>query len=325
MLRLTSYSHPIVTVIALCYNHERFLIECLESIRAQTFQDFELIVADDCSRDGSPGLIDAWLAQHRPDAVFLRHEKNAGLCKTLNEALARAHGEFISMIATDDMWEPDKIERQLEAMRTQSEQVAVVYSDATQMDEAGKRLPKNFIEAHRPGSKCPSGHVFSAMADGNFIPAMATLIRRQAIEAVGGYDQRLTYEDYDMWLRLAQRYDFLFCPGMVARYRIVSTSLVRTIFNKPTANHSYTQFLIHEKWLSTNLLSFRQRKLWAEKLWDAAYSMYEHGDVRARACLWKALIRTRKPRSLLLALACTLGISRLRAKKLASLFGGSAR
>jgi glycosyltransferase involved in cell wall biosynthesis len=73
--RLPSNSYSVVTVIALCYNHERFLTECLESIGAQTFQDFEIIVTDDCSRDGSPELIEAWLAQHRPDALFIRHKK----------------------------------------------------------------------------------------------------------------------------------------------------------------------------------------------------------------------------------------------------------
>jgi GT2 family glycosyltransferase len=193
-----------------------------------------------------------------------------------------------------------------------------------QMDEAGTRLPKNFIEAYRPGSEPPSGHIFSALADGNFIPAMGTLIRRRALEAVGGYDERLTFEDYDMWLCLAQRYDFVFCPGTVARYRIVSTSLMRTIFNRPTADHGHTLFLIHEKWLTSTLLNAGQRKLWAERLWDAAYLLYMHGDARACKCLWRTFILTRRPRSLLLAAVSLLGVSRARARRLTSLLGGSA-
>jgi glycosyltransferase involved in cell wall biosynthesis len=70
---------PTVTVIALCYNHERFVLDCLESIRAQTFQDFELIVIDDCSRDHSPQVIANWLAEHYPAARFIRHEVNRGI------------------------------------------------------------------------------------------------------------------------------------------------------------------------------------------------------------------------------------------------------
>lgn len=317
----TQSAKPAVTVIALCYNHARFLHACLDSIRAQTCQDFELIVTDDCSRDDSADLIAAWLAEHRPDARFIRHVKNAGICATLNEAIAGARGEFISMIATDDMWAPDKIERQLAAMRTQPASVAVLYSDAWQMDEEGKSLPQRFIEQHRPNFQPPSGQVFSALADGNFIPAMATLIRRQALADAGYYDERLTYEDYDMWLRLAAAHEFAYEPGPVAHYRIVSTSIVRTTFVRPSAAHCYTLFLIHDRWLGAGALNPAQRARWGEALWSAAYQLYVHGDSRARACLWTAARHTRKPRAALLALASTLGLRRDGAKRLLAALG----
>lgn len=310
---------PAVTVLAACYNHERFVIECLESIRAQTCQNFDLVVTDDGSRDGSQQLIADWLARHRPDAVFIRHAKNVGLCPTINEALAATRGQFISMIATDDAWEPDKIERQLACMRGLSTEVAVVYSNASRMDEAGAPLNGDFIEVHRPGIAPASGKIFPALADGNFIPAMSCLIRRSAVEAVGGYDERLTYEDYDMWLRLSARYEFVWLPGCVARYRIVSTSMVRTIFERPTANHSHTLLLIHDKWLRSGLLSADQKRRWSQRVWEAAHSLYVHGDSRARAALWLAFARTARPRALLLALACSIGISRNRAKRLQGL------
>jgi glycosyltransferase involved in cell wall biosynthesis len=308
-------SNPVVTVIALCFNHERFVLEALESIRAQTFQDFELIVTDDASRDGSAGLIAQWLGEHRPDAHFIRHSSNAGLCPTLNEALARARGEYICMIATDDTWMPDRLERHVAAMAEQPDSVAVVYSDVAQMDEDGHPLPQNFIAHHRPGFVPPSGQIFATLADGNFIPAMGATIRRSALTAVGGYDERLSYEDYDMWLRLSARYDFVFCPGIVARYRIVSTSMVRTLFVRPTAHHSYTSYLIRRKWLDGALLSPTQRARWAEELWGAAYNLYFHGDPRAARALWMAFLHVRKPRTLLLAVASTLGLSRARLKR----------
>ena len=307
--------NPVVTVIALCFNHERFVLQALESIRTQTFQDFELIVTDDASRDGSPGLIAQWLREHRPDAHFIRHSSNAGLCPTLNEALARARGEYICMIATDDAWLPERLEWHVAAMAAQPDSVAVVYSDVAQMDEEGRALPENFIAHHRPGFVPPSGQVFPWLADGNFIPAMGATIRRSALTAVGGYDERLSYEDYDMWLRLSARYDFVFCPGLVARYRIVSTSMVRTLFVRPTAHHSYTTYLIRRKWLGNARLSPAQRARWAEVLWEAAYNLYCHDDPRAASALWTAFRHGRKPRALLLAVAGTLGLSRIRLKR----------
>lgn len=318
----TKQPRPSVTVIALCYNHERFLIECLESIRAQTFQDFELIVTDDCSRDASAGLIQDWLAQNFPDARFIRHEKNMGLCATLNEALSYSRGEFISMVSTDDVWEPDKIERQVTMMQSQPDRVAVVYSDATRIDETGVRLPTDFIEFHRPGILAPTGKIFASLAEGNFIPAMATLIRRNAVEAVGGYDERLSFEDYDMWLRLAHRYDFAFCRGTFAKYRIVSTSMIQkaqnSVFSKSSLDHHYTLFLICEKWLPLDSQSAALGNRLAEMQYGAAHWLYVHGDPRARACLWKAAIYTFRPRALITALACSLGISQRTLKRLKS-------
>ncbi len=318
-MKIKQHSHA-VTVIALCYNHAKFLIECLESIQKQTFQDFDLIITDDCSTDDSPALIEVWIKKNRPTAQFIRHRANVGLCKTLNEAIDQAQGEFISMIATDDIWEPQKIERQFLVMQSQPLSVAVVYSDAIQMDESGATLPKSFLEAHfQLEGIPPTGKIFPALAHRNFIPAMATLIRREAIKAVGGYDERLSYEDYDMWLRLSEKFDFTFLPETLARYRIVSTSIIRTIFSKPTPNHCYTLFLIHEKWIASKLLSLARRDEWKEKMWGAAYMLYAHGDRRAKSCLWKAFYLNRRPRTFLMAITCSLGLSRLRVKKLLSL------
>lgn len=310
---------PAVTVIALCYNHARFVVECLESIRAQTRGDFQLIVTDDCSKDASPQLIEDWLKAYRPDATFIRHRRNIGICRTLNEALAVATGDFISMIATDDVWEPDKIEVQLAAMQAASGSVAVLYSDAMQINEFGQRLPKDFIEQHRPGIAPPSGRVFAALAHANFIPAMATLIRRSAIVEAGGYDERLLFEDYDMWLRLARRHEFAFHPGKVARYRVLSTSMVRTSLVDSSPDYAYTMFRLCETKLASRLIDRAERSRQTDLQWSYVYRLYVASDGRAAGCLRVSALRTRRWRVLVLACLATLGITRSRAKRLASL------
>jgi glycosyltransferase involved in cell wall biosynthesis len=316
---------PRVTVIALCYNHAAFLIECLNSIRAQTFRDFELIVTDDCSKDGSQDLIARWLHDNMPDAAFIRHQENRGLCRTLNEAIERSRGEFISMIATDDVWEVDKIERQVAFVDSQPADVAVVFSDASRIDVAGRRLDPDFIAFHAPGWVMRSGNIFPLLVERNFIPAMATLIRRSALEAVGGYDERLSFEDYDMWLRLASRFPFAFCDGLVACYRLVPTSIVHTVFHGRKPELSHTMFLIREKWIRSPLLSETQRTMWQGEFFGAAYGLYLHGDPRARVCLWKVFLRTRRPRALILAIACSIGVSRRVGRKIGGLIDGIFR
>lgn len=312
---------PLVTVIALCFNHARFVLECLESIRAQTYQNFELIVTDDCSKDNSPELIEGWLKRNYPNALFICHKENAGLCRTLNEALRQAHGQFIAMIATDDTWEPEKLRTQLEAISSCGEDVAVVYSDAYQICEDGKRLENSFIEAHGIFDTPPQGQIFSRIADGNFIPAMATLIRRKALDDVGGYDESLTYEDFDMWLRLSDQYKFTYLPGKFANYRIVSTSMVRTIFENPTPAHAYSVFSIANKWLKTDRLSTEQRKRWHARQAGAAYQLYRLEDNRAVGCLLQTFKTTFSLRFLLLATTHAIGLRRSRLKRIARLFG----
>ena len=321
MTKLSPSARPLITVIALCFNHARFVLECLESIRAQTYQDFELIVTDDHSRDSSPEIIAEWLAQNYPSATFIRHGINVGLCKTLNEALAHSRGQFIAMIAADDTWGPDKLRAQLESITSCPEDVAVVYSDAYQINEAGERLSKSFLEAHGIPDAPPQGTIFSRIADGNFIPAMATLIRRKAIQDVGGYDEALTYEDFDMWLRLSDRYKFAFLPGKVASYRLVSSSMVRTIFENPTPAHAYSVFSIAKKWLKTNRLSAMQRAKWVARQSGAAYALYRHEDDRAVGCLIESFKSTHSPRIFMLATTHALGITRSRLKRIARLFG----
>ena len=303
---------PLVSIIAICYNHSRFVLECLESIRAQTYINTELIIMDDCSEDDSVALIRNWIEQYSVKCTFIAHAENKGVVKTLNEALSCSKGEYISMISTDDSWLPNKIEKQMAVMHGCSEQVAVVYSDAAEIDEWGNRLPVNYIEQQYidqpflskykdiPITAIPQEHYFTALVDGNFIPAMATIVRRKAVFAIGGYDERLTYEDYDMWLRLACKYEFVFCPGVVANYRVLSTSMVRSYICKHTPDNDFTQFLLHEKcW--DGPLTILQRLRWAVIQWAHAFSLYKFEDPRARWCLYRTFIRTLNPCAFLLA------------------------
>jgi glycosyltransferase involved in cell wall biosynthesis len=223
---------PLVTVIATCFNHERFLVECLESIRAQTYPNIQLIIADDCSTDGSVPLIRAWLKETGTDCTLIIHEENQGVCRTRNETLSHARGKYVSSISTDDIWLPEKIAVQVEKMEKLPPTVGVLYGDAYLMDVVGNPLPKMYFESSRHSrtfERPPEGGIFAQILEVNFVPAMTTMIRRECFETVGPYDESLVYEDVDMWLRMARQYDFAFMPYVSARYRIHSSSLFQTL------------------------------------------------------------------------------------------------
>ena len=217
---------PLVSVIATCYNHSRFVVECFESIQAQTYPNIEFIIMDDHSTDGSVEIIEDWIRTTGVTATFLPSDENRGICRVRNHALKHCNGTYLAMVSTDDAWLPDKLERHVKEMEAQPADVAVLYTDAYRMDESGAPIPEMFIEPYLPDiHPPPSGDIYEFLLDGNFIPSLTTLVRRARLVDVGPYDESLSFEDWDMWLRIAQRFKFFYHDVPSARYRVVSTSL----------------------------------------------------------------------------------------------------
>lgn len=300
--------HPFVTVIAVCYNHARFVIECLDSIRHQTYPHMQIIIMDDCSRDDSVEIISKWIEYHRVECKFIAHQKNQGLCRTLNEALELTQGMYISLIATDDSWLPDKLARQVALMETLPDDVGIVYSDAYQIDEHGQYLPEMFIASHRQFETMPAGDLREHLVVDNFIPAMTTLIRRTVYDHVGHYDESLAFEDWDFWLRAACRFRFAYSRHPSANYRILETSMARTLLAKKNATAYHTYFLINQKILAMPGLSTSSRTLTAKRLSRYAQGLYMMGHPKASRALAASFMSTRQFADLYWAFLGSLGI-----------------
>jgi len=282
---------PLVSVILVCYNQAPFVEECLDSISSQTYRNLEVIIIDDCSEDDSAALIKSWLARTGTDATLILHDVNLGVCRTFNEALARANGQYISLIAADDVYLPHKIESQVTLFEELASKVGVVYSNAWQIDESGQPLSERFIEAHRKFDSMPEGRIFGSLLEGNFIPAMSTLIRRSCFQAVGPYDEQLVYEDYDMWLRLSLEFDFVFSPVISARYRVVGNSVTRAVLQSGTRGLP-SEFRILEKCRRAKGLTSLERQIIKRRLKALGFEIYsrdcEHRSLYLLKLFWYA-------------------------------------
>jgi glycosyltransferase involved in cell wall biosynthesis len=266
---------PLVTVVASCYNHARFVIECLEAIRSQTYDNVQLIIMDDHSTDDSVNIINDWLRTTSVPARFIAHADNRGICRTRNEALTHALGKYCAFVSTDDVWVPDKLETHVAIMEAEPDDVAVLYTDAYRMDEAGASVSGMFLETYlEPGRPPPSGDVYEVLLDGNFIPSLTTLVRRQCLVAVGPYDESLSFEDWDMWLRIAQRYRFAYSSIPAARYRIVATSLDHMLRGPRRAAFDASKVRIQLKHLG---YSPEFDRLLSRRILDQAHSLHELG------------------------------------------------
>jgi glycosyltransferase involved in cell wall biosynthesis len=219
-------SAPSVSVLVTTFRHARFVREALNSLVAQTTRDFEVIITDDASDDETPEIVRAWLNERHLPARFIQNRSNRGLCANRNTARALANGEFVCSLSGDDRYEPDRIARQLACFRVLPADVAAVYSDASLIHADGAGAGESFLRKRLGSEPLPDGRqFFRRLLRGNFIPAPAVMARRAAIDAVGGYDESLMIEDWDMWLKLSHRFRFHHVPGALVKYRLLPTSL----------------------------------------------------------------------------------------------------
>lgn len=281
---------PLVSAVIVCYNHERYIEECLDGVLAQNYPNLELIVTDDCSTDDSAAVIERWLARYPGPCSFVRHEKNMGVAATINESYARARGKYLAPCSSDDAWLPGKLLRHVEIMERLPEDYGVVYSDAFLMDERGQPLPGLFIEKYRRGLVPPSGHIRPHLIDGNFIPGMTMLIRRSAQVEVGAYDPSMVYEDWEMMLRMAARYKFHFSDVPSVRYRISAGSLTARLIEPRGDNILLGHVKLFRKVLDEGNPTPAEAERLRERIAEVAHEFWERGSFRhTRFCAREAL------------------------------------
>ena len=221
-----------LTLRSTCYNHQDYVLECLDSVAEQDSGGFEWVIVDDASTDNSPDLIQQWLAQHH-EALRARdirvelilHEQNRGFTATLNEILTRAKGDWLCGISCDDRMLPHRLSRVRQAMQAIPQHYAGIYGDAYVIDAHGQRSEPRFIARHRALETMPQEDLFEVLLAGNFIPAPTVAVVRQRLLDLGGYDVSLAYEDYDMWLRLTRTTPLAYDPEPTVEYRIHGQNL----------------------------------------------------------------------------------------------------
>lgn len=201
---------PKVTVIIPTYNRAHYLGDAIQSVCEQTFNDFELIVVDDGSTDGTLDLL------HSIHDLRLRvlQQEHRGISAAMNAGLRAAHGLYIARLDSDDVWFPDMLAGQVAVLDAHPE-VGLVYAKGQAMDAAGTPLPMTIGMPERyPGDS------FRSMIRENCTCNITVVVRRACFDRVGWYDETLQMsEDWDIWLRVARHYQFAYVDRIVARFR----------------------------------------------------------------------------------------------------------
>ncbi|MDR6833583.1 MULTISPECIES: glycosyltransferase [unclassified Sphingopyxis] len=192
---LDSTAPPRVSMVMPVHNGARWLADAIDSVLAQDFADFELILVDDASRDASPAIM-AQAAARDPRVRLLRLDANVGLPAALNHGFAAARGDLHSWTSDDNILRPAMLRRLVATLDTHPD-ADVAHADFMLIDEAGSDLGRSRVGP------------IDRLLYGNNIGA-CFLYRARVTEALGGYDTQLFgVEDYDFWLRAAQRFTFV--------------------------------------------------------------------------------------------------------------------
>ncbi len=202
---------PFVSVIIPTYNRAHFLNEAVRSVLDQTFTDFEIIVVDDGSTDHTGDLVRTFLDTR----IRYIHQAHRGINASMNTGLRAARGAYIGRLDSDDVWLPEMLVSEVEALNRHAD-VGAVYGRAQAMDETGRPLPNTRgLPQRYPDSS------FVSMLYEDFTSSVTLLVRRECFDHIGLYDESLTTAgDWNICLRIARHYSFFFVDQVVARFRL---------------------------------------------------------------------------------------------------------
>ena len=205
--------NPIVSVVMPAYNAERFIEQAINSVLSQTFEDWELIIVDDCSTDATMSIIERLTVGDERVSV-VRNEHNSGVAKTRNRGLDLCKGEFVALLDSDDYWEPEKLAKQLELVKR--EQADIGYCSYAIVDGQSNKRANDFI--------VPPVATFDSTLIQSTMSCSTILIRRSSLGDLR-FSNEVYHEDLAMWLELLRNG----CRAVgneevLAAYRVVSGS-----------------------------------------------------------------------------------------------------
>jgi glycosyltransferase involved in cell wall biosynthesis len=199
---------PLVSVVIPTYNRAHLIREALESVFSQTFKDYEVILIDDGSTDGTEAIIQ----EHYAGRLRYVKQKNTGISGARNRGIALAKGKYVAFLDSDDRWLPEKLQKQFDYMEAHPKTGLLC-----------TKLARYEIGGDGKMEICPAGFPkhFSELLEGpNFIPTTTTMVRRECFEKTGVFDPALQVaEDWDLWIRIGKVYEMHCLDDILAEHR----------------------------------------------------------------------------------------------------------
>jgi len=223
---------PLVSVLVPSYNHEKYVIECLESIKSQDYRRLELIVSDDSSQDSTFALVEEWIQRNAgrfERAIAVKQPKNLGVVRNLQFLFDNAQGEYLTYVASDDLLLPSGVSNRGRALQ-KNKDVDAVFGNAQLVSESGVVLQKEFIPKRIVRELSSGKLLVSSLLLNWCVPGPVMMLRKKAVlesGSLGILPVDLKAEDRYIYIRLASRKKLRFVNAVVAKYRAVQDSMSR--------------------------------------------------------------------------------------------------
>lgn len=211
---------PKVDVIIPAYNAARYLPAAIESVMAQTFEDWRILLVDDGSMDNTADVVAPYVDKLGPKLRYIK-QANSGLPAARNAAIANSSAEFLALLDADDVWLPCRLSESLKCFEGRP-QVGIAYGFNSRVDVEGKVID-TFDQAQKHGEGRIAPYIYMRKV---YLPCPTVTFRRKCVDEVGGFDESLrATEDRDLWFRIALRYEVAFVPKVIAHYRTSPNSM----------------------------------------------------------------------------------------------------
>jgi len=258
---------PLVSVICMCYNHEKYVVQALNSVLNQSYKNVQLIITNDSSSDDSDKVIKNWLLTH-PDIAYINNITNLGNTKTFNKALKLAKGDYIIDLAADDILLEDCIEKQLSVFfNSKFENLGIVYGNVELISENNSHNGYYYpVNSHKEVIEKPaSGDIYlSMLSQSSKICSVSSMAKRTVLDHLNGYDENLAYEDLDVWIRASRLYNFDFIDRILIQKRELENSLGSQFYkklNSRTRKINHSTYLVIKKAMALNETKIENRAL----------------------------------------------------------------
>jgi glycosyltransferase involved in cell wall biosynthesis len=224
---------PLVSVLVPSYNHQKYVIECLESIKNSNYQRLELILSDDCSSDATHELAERWVQQNVgrfERATAVRQPRNLGIVKNLQFLFDNSQGKYLAFLASDDMLTGSGIKDRLNVLET-NDNLDAIFGNCQVISESGEVIREQFLAPHITEALASQEMLFFALIRSWGPGGPVMMLRRTSVlegGSLGRLPEDLQFEDRYIYIRLASRGKLGFLNRTVAKYRIVENSMSRS-------------------------------------------------------------------------------------------------